>query len=62
MKFLPCIDWLSWSSSAEGVEMSDYPVANPPNESQDSRTWRFLPELPWLLPEALESIFAQYEL
>ncbi|MBV8274497.1 MAG: hypothetical protein JO170_04430, partial [Verrucomicrobia bacterium] len=26
--------------------MSDYPVQNPPNKSQDSRTWRFLSQLP----------------
>jgi hypothetical protein len=52
MKFRPRIDWLTWSSSAEVVEVSDYPAENPPNESQDSRTWRFLCELPWLLPEA----------
>ena len=31
--------------------MSDCPVENPPNESQDSRTGRFLSELPRLLPE-----------
>ena len=39
--------------------MSDYPVENPPNESQDSRNWRFLSELPWLLPEAVERVLAE---
>jgi hypothetical protein len=59
IRFFPCIDWLTWSCSEEVVEVSDYPAENPPNESQDSRTWRFLSELPWLLPEALQRVLAE---